>query len=386
MTKPQIRVLQLIKGLDFGNQSGGSDKFGFELTKALSGEGVQVRLAILNRFNTDVERVRIAELDTLSIPFVFFERESLLAKINSPQLSKYCLQHEINIINSHFQVGTLAAIRARTLGYKGKIARTAHIDKEWGDGALAWLLRQIFTKYIYALETDLQVGVSQNIVNALNAYPGTKWSKKKASVIHNGIPQSWFEPLPSKKYPNDRQKVIGAIGLLVERKGFQYLIASLPKVLEKIPDSEILIVGEGCSHPMLEQQIIELGLQGKVKLPGRQADIRYWLEKMDLFVLPSQIEGLPTVIIESMARGIPVIATDIPGNRELITNNETGWLVPVRSSESIADAILNAFADPDAYKLISSQAFDRAKDLTVEKAAQKYVAFYLQMLGFTAQG
>ena len=73
MTEPQIRVLQLIKGLDFGNQSGGSDKFGFELTKALYGEGVHVGLAILNRFNTDIERKCLDELNALSIPFVFLE-------------------------------------------------------------------------------------------------------------------------------------------------------------------------------------------------------------------------------------------------------------------------------------------------------------------------
>lgn len=380
MTEPQIRVLQLIKGLDFGNQSGGSDKFGFELTKALSGEGVQVGLAILNRFNTDVERECLAELDTLSIPFVFLEGESLLKKINSPLLSNYCTQHGINIINSHFQVGTLAAIRARTLGYKGKIARTAHIDKEWGDGPLAWVLRQIFTKILFPLQADLQVGVSQSIVNSINSYPGTKIKNSKAFVIYNGIHHGWFEPVPTIKYSTENRKIIGAIGLLIERKGYQYLIEAMPKILASNLDCELIILGEGSYRPMLEQQIRELGMQEKIKLLGRQADPRFWLGQMDLFVLPSLIEGLPTVIIESMARGVPVVASEIPGNDELIQNGETGWLVRARSSDELADTILRAFADPLLYGKISSHAFSWARELTIEKAAKKYVLLYRQAI------
>ena len=102
MAEFQLRVLQLIKGLDFGNQSGGSDKFGYELTKALSREGVPAKLAILNRFNSDIEHECLDELESLSIPFVFLEGKSLLTKINSAQLSKYCIKHGINVINSHF--------------------------------------------------------------------------------------------------------------------------------------------------------------------------------------------------------------------------------------------------------------------------------------------
>ena len=385
MIEPQIRVLQLIKGLDFGNQSGGSDKFGFELTKALSGEDIQVGLAILNRFNTDIERECLAELDALSIPFVFLEGKRLLTKINSAQLSKFCSQHGINIVNSHFQVGTLAAIRARSLGYKGKIARTAHIDKEWGDGPIAWVLRQIFTKILFPLQADLQVGVSQSIVNRINRFPGTKIKNSRALVIYNGIPRGWFEPVPTKKYSTENRKIIGSIGLLIERKGYQYLINAVPKILANNLDCELIILGEGSYRPILEQQIRELGLQGKVKLIGRQADPRFWLEQMDLFVLPSLIEGLPTVIIESMARGVPVVASDIPGNDELIVDRETGWLVRARSSDELSDTILRAFADPLLYEKVSAQAFEWAQELTIENAAKKYAALYEQLIKDLAQ-
>lgn len=380
MTEPQIRVLQLIKGLDFGKQSGGSDKFGFELTKALRGEDVQVGLAVLNRFNTDIERECLVELDTLSIPVFFFEGKSLLKKINSSLLSRYCIQNRINIINSHFQVGTLIAIHARTFGYKGNIARTAHISKEWGDGPFAWVLRQIFTKILFPLQADLQVGVSQSIVNSINRYLGTKIKNRKPFMIYNGIPNDWFEPVPTKTYSMENRKVIGASGLLIERKGYQYLINAIPKILANDLDCELIILGEGRLRPDLERQIQELDLQGRVKLVGRQTNPRFWLEQMDLFVLPSLIEGLPTVIIESMARGVPVVASNIPGNDELILNRETGWLVKARSSDDLAETILKVFADPLLYEKISSNAFSWARELTIDKAAKKYVELYGQLI------
>ncbi|NLE83213.1 MAG: glycosyltransferase family 4 protein [Chloroflexi bacterium] len=376
MAEMQIRVLQLIKGLDIGNRSGGSDKFGLELTKAMKRMGIQVSLGILNRFGTEIEKQKLAELESLSIPVVFIEGKNTVAKINSPQLAEYCLQNNICVINSHFQVGTLAALRARKFGYTAKTSRTAHIDKEWGDGALAWLLRQVFSKYVFPLKTDLQIGVSQNIVNTIDDYPGTRWSGRKAFVVHNGILEAWFEPAPVKKYPVSSRKVIGAIGLLIERKGFHFLIEAMPGVLKQHPDSELIIAGEGPYRPMLEKQIEEFGLQNYVKLLGNQPDPRSWLERMDLFVLPSLVEGLPTVIIESMARGVPVVASEIPGNNELIDDGQTGWLFKSASPEDLADTIVQAFTDPRQYESISAQSYGWARSMTIENAARKHAALY----------
>ena len=187
MENKELRVLQLVKGIDIGNHSGGSDKFGLELAKAMKRSGVNIHLTCMNRFGTETENAILDSLKDLGIPVKFIEGKNTLVKIFSPQLADYCRENHINIIHSHFQVGTLSAIRLKQLGYKGKIVRTAHIDKEWGDGILAWLMRQLFTKRIFPKQTDLQAGVSQNIVDSINAYPATKKSGRKALVIHNGI-------------------------------------------------------------------------------------------------------------------------------------------------------------------------------------------------------
>ena len=376
MENRELRVLQLVKGLDIGNHSGGSDKFGLELAKEMKCSGVNIHLACMNIFGTETENAILDTLKDLGIPVQFIEGKNTLSKIVSAQLADYCRENQINIIHSHFQVGTLATIRLKQLGYKGKIVRTAHIDKEWGDGVLAWLMRQLFTKRIFPKQTDLQTGVSQNIVDSINAYPATKKSGRKALVIHNGILKNWFLPIPNKSYPTSSKKVIGSIGLLIERKGFQYLIEAMPQVLDVYPESELIIVGEGPYRSVLEQKIQANGLENKVSLLGLQTNPRKWLEKMDLFVLPSLIEGLPTVIIESMARGVPVIASDIAGNNELIIDGESGWLFKSQSVEQLANKIIEAFRHSEEYEKISAQAYNWAHEFTIENAAKKYLALY----------
>ena len=124
----------------------------------------------------------------------------------------------------------------------------------------------------------------------------------------------------------------------------------MPQVLDVYPESELIIVGEGPYRSVLEQKIRANGLGNKVSLLGLQTNPRKWLEEMDLFVLPSLIEGLPTVIIESMARGVPVIASDIAGNNELIIDGESGWLFKSQSVEQLANKIIEAFHHSEKYE------------------------------------
>jgi len=105
-----------------------------------------------------------------------------------------------------------------------------------------------------------------------------------------------------------------------------------------------------------------------------------WLNRMDIFVLPSWVEGLPTVLLESMACQTPVIATDIPGTRELVQDGQTGWLVRPGSPEQIAQAVKQAFSQREGYMRIQAQAYTWAQNFTIERAVQQYLALYQQLV------
>jgi glycosyltransferase involved in cell wall biosynthesis len=101
---------------------------------------------------------------------------------------------------------------------------------------------------------------------------------------------------------------------------------------------------------------------------------------MDLFVLPSIWEGLPTVVMESMACGVPVVATDIPGTRELIRNGVTGWLVPSRDSGALASAILHALGDYEVCKETAARGREAMKGFSIGVVAQNYALLYKRLV------
>jgi glycosyltransferase involved in cell wall biosynthesis len=101
---------------------------------------------------------------------------------------------------------------------------------------------------------------------------------------------------------------------------------------------------------------------------------------MDITVLPSLAEGFPTILLESMASMVPVIATDIKGSRELVIDGQTGWLVPTSSPDAITDKIIYAFSHPDQQRMIIENAYKWAKNFTIENAAEEYIRLYKELI------
>ncbi len=377
----KVGVLIIIKGLDFGGKSGGNDKFGFELCMALKNIGSKSALCIYNRFGSVPEGKAVSTLESQGIPFLFLEGKSPFKKLFNRQVHVFCKKHHLTIAHSHFQVGSLLALILKWWKTTPQIIRTAHIYREWGAGWVPALFRIVFTRWLFPYLFDAQVGVSQAIVDQVNNYKSTQKAGRKARVIYNGIPKVWFDETDKNHIKaEDPKHLIGGIGLLVPRKGFEHLILALPKIIDVYPDSGILIVGDGPDRSRLEKIAHEHGLKKNIIFVGQQIDMRSWFEKMGLFLLPSLIEGLPTVILESMASHIPVIATDIQGTRELVLDEKTGWLVPVKDSDAIADTVIHAFSHPTEVKTVVENAYHWARQFTIETAAQQYYELYKELI------
>ena len=143
------------------------------------------------------------------------------------------------------------------------------------------------------------------------------------------------------------EPVVVYTGRLDHNKGLVDLVNAWPEVTKRWPRCHLWLVGEGPDRDRLFQQIKDLDLQGQVVLPGAFDDVEEVLRAANLFILPSYFEGLSISLMEAMAHQVPVIASNIPGNNDIIQSGVNGCLVPAGNVSAISQAIQDALAKPD---------------------------------------
>ena len=170
-------------------------------------------------------------------------------------------------------------------------------------------------------------------------------SNHKLAVIDNGVPLEPFLKIPPRS-PNG-EFVFGAVGRLVPVKDHISLLEAFSKLGTKYPRCRLEILGEGPLRPILEAKITALNLHERVQLRGYSADVPGFLSRVHTFVMSSISEGLPLTILEAMASGLPVVATDVGGVAEVVSKSGCGWLCPPSAPDRLADALLAALESSD---------------------------------------
>jgi len=145
----------------------------------------------------------------------------------------------------------------------------------------------------------------------------------------------------------DDAPLVGTIAHFAWHKGLEYLVRAWPGVRSRHPEARLVLVGDGEDRPKLEREIAGAGVTDSVLLPGFRTDVPEVLAAFDCFVLPSVMEGLGTSILDALAAGTPVVACAVGGIVEIITDGETGRLVPARDPDRLAAAIGDVLGDPD---------------------------------------
>ena len=193
-----------------------------------------------------------------------------------------------------------------------------------------------------ARRADASIGVCAALVNVLR-----DWSIDPARlhVMRNGVDLHRFHPVP-KHEAQARPKLTGApllisVGYLIERKGHHIVIEALAKLRVRQPGARLLIVGEGPDRARLLASAAKLGVQDDVYFAGAvdNAELYLWYSAADVLVLASSREGWANVLLEAMACGAPVVATEVWGTPEVVANELVGRLVPQRNAAAFADAV-----------------------------------------------
>ncbi len=217
---------------------------------------------------------------------------------------------------------------------------------------------------------------------------------EKIIVIYNGVDLSPFKPLPESERTALRHKarvrpddiLIGSVGHLETHKGHEFLIRAFRRILETKPQARLLIVGDGRKRQKLEALAEELGVKHRVTFAGVRRDVPLLLSLMDIFVLPSLNEALGIALIEAMASGVPVVASEVGGIPEVVKHRETGLLVEPRSASALADAILELISAPAVARRMSEAALQSVQRFSLETMLREITDLYLTSLQAAKRG
>jgi len=210
-------------------------------------------------------------------------------------------------------------------------------------------LEQYYSRFsdalIFVSDEDKRLGQKYRLAPSL-----------KMRVIKNGVDFSACAPSDErdKLIMRLQQEIetdlsgplVGTVARLHFQKGIPYLLHAAESLCSMVPGLKIIIIGGGPWEEKLRYMNQQLHNEGKVVILGERKDAIDWLSLFDVVILPSLWEGLPYVLLEAAALGKTVVATDVPGNRELIQHNRTGVLVPPRDPEKIAEAVSELLKDP----------------------------------------
>ncbi len=271
----------------------------------------------------------------------------------------YIRKNRIELVHSHGKGAGMYARPLKLLCPGIKVVHTFHgvYIEEYGV-----LLRAIYCQIERRLRhwTDHFICVSQS--ERKEAMRLRFADRKRTSVICNGVEPEHFQGVIINRnqylkefgFPQNAY-LIGCVARLEQMKGHQYLLSAFAKLIKKHPQCRLVLVGDGPERESIEAQIQEQNLGSFVCLTGFRHDVPQLLKLFDMFVSASLKEGMPYTLIEALAAGTPVTATDVIGNRDVIHGGKNGFLVRAESAEDLAEMLDYAVRNSELCKKYSVQ-------------------------------
>jgi len=177
----------------------------------------------------------------------------------------------------------------------------------------------------------------------------------------------------------DAQLVVGCVANYKHEKGLDVLLEAAAVVHQRHPDVRFVVVGEGPMRLELERAIERRQLDGVVILHGPEADARSVYQAFDVMVQASRTEGLPNVVLEAAAAGLPIVATCVGGTTEVLTHERDALLVPPADAAALATALERAIGDPALRARLAEAARERSRDFAPEQLVESTAALYRRL-------
>lgn len=202
----------------------------------------------------------------------------------------------------------------------------------------------------------------------------------KTAVI---LPNSLNPLFLRERFQGEREKRIVSVGRLDANKNHEMMIRAFAALADRYPEYTLTIYGEGELRETLQKLIVSHGLEDRVLLPGVIPDVAEKIGKAALFLLVSYSEGISNALIEAMALGLPVIATDVPsgGTQELIRHGENGWIIPAGDAEALEKAMDTLLSDRELAEKFGAEAHKIQERLAPDKVNEQWREYFEKIIG-----
>ncbi len=302
-----------------------------------------------------------------------------------PQLSRVFRELAPDIIHTR----NLAALEATVPAMFARIPVRIHgehgRDVDDPDGSKS---KPCWTRRAYSPFVTHYIALSRELENYLKARVGL--SGRRISLICNGVDSERFapaatrEPLADSPFQEPGLCVLGTVGRLQAVKDQVGLVRAFALLARADMQRRLrlVIAGEGAERGAIEAEVRKAALEDRVWLAGERKDVPAVMRSLDLFVLPSVAEGISNTVLEAMACGLPVVATAVGGNPELVRAGHTGELVPASDPRALAAVLQKYVDDPTKIRAHGQAARERIEaEFSLEGMVDRYRALYERLAG-----
>ena len=353
-----MKILQVIPYFCFG----GAETMCENLTYALTAMGHDVTVVSLISDRTPIA----GRMEENGIRIHYLDKKLGLDLSMIPRLIRIMQKEKPDVVHTHLNVIKYAAIAARLCGIR--CVHTVHnVAHEEAEGRLQKITNTIYFRRGWAVPVALSPKVRETILS----FYGLK--EEQVPMIYNGVDLG--KCCPKEKHTVGKPARLLHVGRFNEQKNHKGLLDAFAQIVKVHPDCCLQLIGDGELEEETKRYTQHLGLQENVIFLGNQTNVYPFLQKADVFLLPSRFEGMPMTIIEAMGTGLPIVASAVGGVPDMLEDGVSGLLVPC-DPEATARAVLQLLKQEDLREKLGANALESSRKFSAAHMARCYLDVY----------
>jgi len=368
------RILIIIDEIEFG----GAERQILELAKRADKSRYALTVCCLTRVLE-----MLPAFEQAGVEVVVVEKRGRLDLSVIWRLAQIMRERKIDIVHTYlFTADTWGRLGAMWARVPARIASTRNVDtwKKW----YHWRVDGVLNRFTTVIVSNSRM--AKTYMTSVGGVP-----ENKIRVIHNGLDLARFPASPDRGKLRSllelpaRAKIVGTVCRLVEQKNVAFFIDAAADVLARRDDAVFVVIGDGPQRAELEAKAAALGVQGSIRFLGARDDVASLVPGLDIFALTSTREGLSNAVMEAMGASLPVVVTDAGGNRELVADGESGFVVAADDRAGFVERLLRLLGDPALAAAFGKKGRDRIESsFSIDRMVEQTLSLYDECLTTTS--